>query len=195
MSFLRRSMSNIGKVRKGQRGFTIIEFIIVIALMAILTGVLVPMFFTSTDGAEQAKRKAGAESISKALRMYMNDKGPFLFDATGAPTAFVGVSDLVSSGLIPNFEFDVLPPYVIYYGDAAPDVTTVVLAEDTSEILLESVTHTTFTWDNDASTGIFSDPGRTKVKSGTQFFVGVLTRNPSTPTAASDYISILAIDN
>lgn len=64
--------------RKNARGFSIIEMILVISIMAALIGVLVPVFFTNDEAAESVRDNANMEMISKAISNYMLDYGsPF----------------------------------------------------------------------------------------------------------------------
>ncbi len=58
---------------KKRKGFSIIELIIVISLMAALAGVLTPVFMTGSQAADTAKMKANLETLKKAVANYMND--------------------------------------------------------------------------------------------------------------------------
>lgn len=64
-------------VKRKSSGFTIIEFVIIVALMAILAGILTPMFYGSQEGAKQAKAKSETDALAQALRSYFGDEGDF----------------------------------------------------------------------------------------------------------------------
>lgn len=58
-----------------RRGFTLIEVIVVSAIIAILAGILVPMIYNQLDSAKEAKAKAECKTISNAILMFRKDTG------------------------------------------------------------------------------------------------------------------------
>ncbi len=58
---------------KGQRGFTLIEVMVVASIIAILAGILVPMIFNQIDEAKKARAQADCKSISTAILMFRKD--------------------------------------------------------------------------------------------------------------------------
>jgi type II secretion system protein G len=62
----------------GQRGFTLIEMMIVVAIIAILAGILVPNFVRARAQAQTAACEANLKEIATALELYEtdNDKYP-----------------------------------------------------------------------------------------------------------------------
>ena len=54
-------------------GFTLIELIVVIAILGILAGIGLTSFRTSQMKSRDAKRKSDLEQVQRALEMYMND--------------------------------------------------------------------------------------------------------------------------
>jgi prepilin-type N-terminal cleavage/methylation domain-containing protein len=58
-----------------RKGFTLIELIIVIALIAILAGAMVPMFRSNRLEAQQAKAMAELDAIKSAALMFHADTG------------------------------------------------------------------------------------------------------------------------
>lgn len=68
------------KMRK-QGGFSLVEIMVVVAIIAVLATVAVPQFVTATEKARAAKESADIQTISSAAQLYMSEKG-----ATTAPT-------------------------------------------------------------------------------------------------------------
>jgi general secretion pathway protein G len=60
---------------KNQAGFTLIEVIVIAAILAILAGVLVPMVFSQIDQAKEARAEADCKSISSAMLTFRKDLG------------------------------------------------------------------------------------------------------------------------
>jgi len=69
-----------------KKGFTLIELMVVILIVAILAAVAIPILRGRLEAAKWSEGKATMGSIATALRAYQAEKGP-----TGAvPTAIIG---------------------------------------------------------------------------------------------------------
>ena len=62
---------------KDGAGFTLIELIVVIAILAILAGIGLSTFRISQLKSRDARRKSDLEQIQRALEMYYNDVGHY----------------------------------------------------------------------------------------------------------------------
>jgi general secretion pathway protein G len=60
-----------------QKGFTLVELIVVIAIIGILTGLVVTNLSGARERARDARRKADLRAIRDALQLYQNDYGRF----------------------------------------------------------------------------------------------------------------------
>ena len=59
--------------KSGQAGFTLVEVIVIVAILAILAGILVPMIFSQIDEARIARAESDAKSISSAMLAFRKD--------------------------------------------------------------------------------------------------------------------------
>jgi general secretion pathway protein G len=80
-----------------QRGFTLIEIMVVVFILGLLVTLVAPKILGRTDEAKQTKAAADLRAIEQALHLYKLDNGNY-------PTTDQGLKALVSkpeSGLIP----------------------------------------------------------------------------------------------
>jgi len=83
----------------GKKGFTLVELMVVVAIIAILAAIIIPVASRSREAARQTACKSNMHAIAIALRNYLNDEGGFplpynAYSGTG------GVSQLYLSGYI-----------------------------------------------------------------------------------------------
>jgi general secretion pathway protein G len=78
-----------------QAGFTLIELMVVVVIIAILAGLVIPRFMGETDKAKQAKAKMQIESLESAVKMYKLDNGSY-------PTTEQGLKALVETPTVGN---------------------------------------------------------------------------------------------
>lgn len=55
------------------RGFTLLEIVVVVTIIAILSAVVIPRFFDKPGEARQAKARADIQALSTALNLYRLD--------------------------------------------------------------------------------------------------------------------------
>ncbi len=95
-SGISRFRRRLARARR-ERGFTLIEMMVVIVILGVLAGLVVPRFIDQPDKAKLVKAKAQIESLSLALKQYKLDNGFY-------PTTEQGLKSLKekpSSGRIP----------------------------------------------------------------------------------------------
>lgn len=83
---------------KNRKGFTLVELVVVIAILGILAGLAIPRFIGATETARGARVIADLRTVESALSMYYAKNGNFYYSATD--TTLVKVGDLVKSGLL-----------------------------------------------------------------------------------------------
>ena len=67
-----RVRENLKKSRKG--GFSLVELMVVVAVIAILAAIAMPQFLSAADRARNAKETADIQIIKNATQLYMIDK-------------------------------------------------------------------------------------------------------------------------
>jgi len=67
-----RVRENLKKSRKG--GFTLVELMVVVAVIAILAAIAMPQFLSAADKARNAKETADIQILKNATQLYMIDK-------------------------------------------------------------------------------------------------------------------------
>ena len=68
---------------RNEKGFTLVELMIVIIILAILTGIAVPSYMVLRTRAREAAAKAELMNIATALEMYQVDKEAYPITSSG----------------------------------------------------------------------------------------------------------------
>lgn len=92
----------MGRGRTDEAGFTLVEVIVIVAVIAIVAGIVVPMIFKQIDEAKITRAEADGKSISSAIQAFRKDIGvwPDLLNSGGACAPGIGV--LRGTGAIPQ---------------------------------------------------------------------------------------------
>ena len=69
-------------LRKGDKGFTLIELMIVVAIIGILAAIAIPQFAKYREKAYDAASKADITNMATALESYFLDNGTYTTDQT-----------------------------------------------------------------------------------------------------------------
>lgn len=78
-------------MRNGQRAFTLLELLTVIAIIAILSAIIVPVFARVKDNAYRSQDISNMNSLRSALALYREDQGAY-------PPALLGYVTLYATG-------------------------------------------------------------------------------------------------
>ncbi|HEX9793652.1 MAG TPA: prepilin-type N-terminal cleavage/methylation domain-containing protein [Planctomycetota bacterium] len=94
---------------KRQAGFTIIEMLIVAAILAMLAGILVPVLEDAAASARDARRAADLKAVQASLEAYRRVNGTFPIqstlagDYTAGKTYNTGAATDYIPGLVPTY--------------------------------------------------------------------------------------------
>ena len=83
-------MSKHYLTRQIQRGFTLVELLIVVIILAILAAIIVPQFASSTDDAKQAALDATLSNVRAAIDLYYQQHGEYPGELTAVAAACPG---------------------------------------------------------------------------------------------------------
>ncbi len=84
-----------------RRGFTLIEIVIAVAIVAIFAAALSPMVFRHLEDAKVTRAKNETETISAAILGYYKDTGRWPFTNANGPSGNV-IDRVVTSTLVPS---------------------------------------------------------------------------------------------
>ena len=94
-----RVRENLKKSRKG--GFTLVELMVVVAVIAILAAIAMPQFLSAADRARNAKETADIQIIKNATQLYMIVKDVSIKKCLF--TVYFVCDDFNSSKIVKNF--------------------------------------------------------------------------------------------
>ncbi len=82
-------ISMFAKTRKSRKGFTLVELMVVVAIIGVLSAIAVPVYNDMTEKAGEAACEANRRIIDSAVMMWQLDQDPI---SAGVPAG--GLADL-----------------------------------------------------------------------------------------------------
>ena len=78
--------NRLGRVGKGQKGFTLIEMLVVVGIIVALAAIIVPLVISFAGSGEDAAQKGEVETVQTAIQSLMvdNDLSAVTASASGA---------------------------------------------------------------------------------------------------------------
>lgn len=103
-----------------QKGFTLVELLIVVIILAILAAILVPQFASSTDDAKSSAADSTLANLRASLDLYYQQHGKYPGAVTAVPSACAGTAgDGVATGGAGATAADAFLEQLSLYTDAA----------------------------------------------------------------------------
>ena len=91
----------LSRFRCSERGFTLVEVLVVVLIVGILLAIVLPAFVNQRAKAQDAEAKAAASLVETALVVYHQDRETF---ATADHDALAAIEPAIRS--IPSYELD-----------------------------------------------------------------------------------------
>jgi prepilin-type N-terminal cleavage/methylation domain-containing protein/prepilin-type processing-associated H-X9-DG protein len=86
-------MESVMRSRKNSRGFTLVELLVVIGIIALLISILLPALGKARQQANTVKCLANLHSMGQALMMYVNASKGYIPNGMGPDEAYWGTKD------------------------------------------------------------------------------------------------------
>ena len=111
------------KALKNKKGFTLVELIIVIAILGILAAIAIPRMGKMTDNARAATEKSNIKMLNNLSATYYADKGVYI-DAAATAAGFKDfVDELETAGYLEKGIADELKDETKWTGKRFPTYT------------------------------------------------------------------------
>lgn len=102
------------KIFNDRRGFTLMEILVAISIIAILTAIGIVSYGSVNRRSRDTKRKSDTEQVRSALEMYRTDNGYYPAIGAGSWTNASGLSTVLVATYMPAIPSDPKSPDSVY---------------------------------------------------------------------------------
>ena len=88
---------------KNQKGFTLVELMVVVVIIGILVAIAIPIFNTTQNLARQRANDSNRRVLEGAIQMYLANFAGTYPEATMAADGTMGGTGVTAGSLVPNF--------------------------------------------------------------------------------------------
>ena len=102
-----------GKMLNKKKGFTILEILVVLSVIAILIGIAIPRFKGMQDAANVSKAKAEMKVYQAAVESYKNNTGAYPATSTTLGTTLAAATPQITAALTDPFKANTDYNYIL----------------------------------------------------------------------------------
>ena len=111
-------------VTKTKKGFTLVELLIVVVILAILSAIVVPQFASSTDEAKESALDSTLSGFRSAIALYYQQHGDYPGSKTAVPTSCSGTAGSGDASDAANKELALKSQLTLYTNAAGQACST-----------------------------------------------------------------------